>query len=196
MRIVTFLLLAVTFVRAQLVDSTRSTSLQEIPVYIRPLTDESITKRQLRGFIEFNTLTKAAQFRKSEDDFNSKFSGLACLSVEDDHPDDCSSLIKIDRLTTEAYLLDITAEGKILGVYERQNHKSEATDSSSSVQVSQVLSVSSPRVRAPIKLVDNKVPEQPVEKTFIQKYWIYIVPFLLLMMVQSGQQQQGQQASN
>lgn len=171
---------------AQLVDSTRSTSLEEIPIYVKPiLGPESIPR--LRGFIEYNKGSKAARFRRAEDDFNDKFTGVACLSLSD-NADDCPSLIKIEPSIPESYYLDISPEGVISGVYEKQPETKGTV-----IKVSQTLSVSGPQVKAPIKLVDNKVPEPPVEKSFIQKYWIYIVPFLLMMMMSGNQQQQQQQ---
>lgn len=43
-----------------------------------------------------------------------------------------------------------------------------------------------PGMKEPIKLVDNEVPQEEAPKSFLQKYWMYIVPVVLMLMVSGG----------
>ncbi|KAF8630330.1 hypothetical protein AX15_002980 [Amanita polypyramis BW_CC] len=46
-----------------------------------------------------------------------------------------------------------------------------------------------PELRAPPPLTTEGKPVQPVsEKTFLQKYWMYIVPLLILTLISGGQE--------
>lgn len=144
------------------------------------------------GTVALDTSTLEATYYKVQD---ATSTGVRCVGTKNKSGEfSCMNVATIASNTVAeiTLYLDIDEEVANLAYVE---HLTANTNGDSYEKVSSVEIIVSPHegpkpeLKEPVKLVNGQVQQPEQEKSFIQKYWIYIVPALLMMMVSGGGQQ-------
>jgi hypothetical protein len=160
-------------------------------IYFRPLTERTATL--VKGSIAYNsTYGKFIANAQTEE-----IEGQVCIGIKDGKEGDfnCHALTVLRKDYVENYYLYLNDDYSIQHIDVTTTKSSEDVNrlTKQTVQVTMLKNVGKgplPQVKRPIALVDNvvRVPEQP--KSFLQKYWMYIVPVLLMFLLSGGTQEQ------
>lgn len=115
----------------------------------------------------------------------SGFEGPACVGVNTkDNGFECSVLTTIADEGDERIVLHLNPLGEPMRV--DYSHNTTSKHGNKVTVVNWPPHGPEPLLKKPVPMKDNKVVEPEPQKSFIQKYWMYIVPFLLLMLVSGG----------
>jgi hypothetical protein len=120
--------------------------------------------------------------------------GPLCVGLANEHGDfECMSVANIDEhgVVELTLYLDERETVRDIDYVEHSTTVSDGRYENADV-VSVVTSINDgplPLLKEPVKLVNGHLQEREQEKTFLQKYWVFIVPIVLLTLVSSGGQQ-------
>lgn len=116
----------------------------------------------------------------------SDFSGEACIGLNVAGDFVCHVLAKIEAGRGKEF----TVEAKD-GAVTRINYRQGALAGEDTVIISSVAAGPEAVAKPPVQIVNNEVLQDEPEKSFIQKYWMYIVPLILLMLLGGGAPDEG-----
>ncbi|KAA8914420.1 hypothetical protein TRICI_002918 [Trichomonascus ciferrii] len=108
-------------------------------------------------------------------------SGKACVGIELSGKDfKCMALGNLNNTASDKIVVYLNKDNSVRNL----DYSVDDTDNVQVIRRDAKGPV--PGMKEPIKLVDNEVPQEEPPKTFIQKYWMYIVPVVLMLMVSGG----------
>ncbi|KAG5357595.1 hypothetical protein CJU90_6435 [Yarrowia sp. C11] len=116
----------------------------------------------------------------------SDFSGEACIGLNVAGSFVCHVLAQIDADKSKVF----SVEAKD-GVITKINFKKGPSAIEDKVIITTAQTAPEAAVREPVQLVNNEILKDEPEKSFIQKYWMYIVPILLLLLLGGGAPEEG-----
>lgn len=117
----------------------------------------------------------------------SDFSGEACIGLNNVAGSFvCHVLAQIESGKGKEF----TVETKD-GVVSKINYKKGLPAAEDSVTIAQTQAAPEAAIKEPVQLVNNEILQDEPEKTFIQKYWMYIVPILLLLLLGGSAPEEG-----
>ncbi|KAG5365664.1 hypothetical protein CJU89_0055 [Yarrowia sp. B02] len=116
----------------------------------------------------------------------SEFTGEACIGLNVAGSFVCHVLAQIDAGKAK----DFTVETKD-GVITKINYKKGLPAGEDTVITTTAQAAPEAGIKEPVQLVNNEILKEEPEKTFIQKYWMYIVPILLLLLLGGGAPEEG-----
>ncbi|ANB15064.1 hypothetical protein AWJ20_2684 [Sugiyamaella lignohabitans] len=159
-----------------------------IPLYLRTFESSALLPKAL---IQYDTRSHQTQLILSNEPRTASFEGDACLGVENEAGEfKCLQLIKATGASSipESFILQLSPSltGDLFQDVAGINYSIDPSLTESVAVVKSAPKGPVPEVKEQIKLVDNKIPEPPVEKSFIQKYWMYILPVALMLLVSGG----------
>lgn len=153
-----------------------------VPLYIQP---EASSQVQKYGFLTLDS--GSAVYEPFKD--APFYTGKACIGIKQDGRFQCFSYGDLLPSSLEHFI--VYTDDSLTTITHIDYFREASKVSDSRVEV--VNSVSKgpiPEFKKPVALVNNQVLEPEVEKSFIQKYWFYIVPALLMFMLSSSAPQE------
>ncbi|CAN6652626.1 hypothetical protein TRVA0_026S00430 [Trichomonascus vanleenenianus] len=148
-----------------------------VPVLLQPAGSADVVTH---GSITYDTSMGEARFSPESQE---KYTGKACIGIGFEGSDfECLAYGDVQPEAREEYTLHLNADGKVIKLDYSRNLSAEGH----AVKIFKAASGPMPQVKQPIKLVNNEVPKEEPPKTFLQKYWMYIVPVVLMLMVSGG----------
>lgn len=111
----------------------------------------------------------------------SDFSGEACIGLDVTGTFVCHVLAHIEAGKGK----DFTVEAKD-GVITNVNFKKGLPAAQDTVVIASAQAAPEAAIKEPVQLVNNEILKEEEDKSFIQKYWMYIVPILLLLLIGGG----------
>lgn len=155
---------------------------QAINLYYKPLELEEPHKL---GTIRYNCLDASAEFVQ---DHRIVSEGLASIGFEDSTGNIYySALGQLDSKRQKNLILHIANDHVFKVDYNLEDTVDDSNGFHVVVQPGPAKGPQ-PAIEAPIKLVNNKLPEPEEEKSLIQKYWFYVIPLVLMLLVSGGAQ--------
>jgi hypothetical protein len=156
---------------------------KSFPIHIQPL-DQQLEIIQ-KGIIDYDADTNSGSFQQLNE-----FTGRACIGIVTDGMFNCVTLADIKGRAK--YIVHLNSKQELVNLdYVPSVGDDEVVNDE--VVIAGIQRGPLPDLKEPLKLVDNKIPEPPVEKSLLQKYWIYLVPLVLMLVVSGGSEQQQQQ---
>ncbi|AOW06278.1 hypothetical protein B0I72DRAFT_139002 [Yarrowia lipolytica] len=116
----------------------------------------------------------------------SDFAGEACIGLNVAGDFVCHVLAQIEADKGKEF----TIEAKD-GVITKINFKKGLPAAEDTVTITTAQAAPEAAIKEPVQLVNNEILKDEPEKTFIQKYWMYIVPILLLLLLGGGAPEEG-----
>lgn len=157
--------------------------LEAIDVFYRPIDSG---KQEKLGVVTYNLLDKKAGFVQDANFLD--FEGLASVGFEDKSGQvHYSTLGKFDKKNHKEFVVHLFKENLLKIDYSIIKQEADTTSSSDYTHILLPEKGPQPSIKEPIIMVGDTIPEPVPEKTFLQKYWLLIVPILLLTMGGGGQ---------
>lgn len=148
-----------------------------LKVLLQPL---GSTETILRGVISYDPEdVKDVTYERTKN--TADVTGKACVGIELPGGDfKCMALGNLNNTACDRIVVHLNEDNTVRNI-------DYSVDGIDSVQVIKRVSKGPvPGMKEPIKLVDNEVPQEEAPKSFLQKYWMYIVPVVLMLMVSGG----------
>jgi hypothetical protein len=153
--------------------------LHAINIYYKPVDSGKPGKL---GLIKYDSLDNRADFVQDANSVD--FKGLASIGFENDSGIHYSAFGQLDSELPKDFIVHLI-DDRVFKV-DYALGEPGTSPASSNVYIALPAKGPQPPIKEPIKLVGNKVPEPEPEKTFLQKYWYYIVPIVLMTLVSGG----------
>lgn len=119
-----------------------------------------------------------------------EFEGRACIGLEDkDGVFKCLAYGNIKKSSNgEVYTIHLNKGGDTISKIDYARDDKLNDDDEVKVHVQKQRIGPQPQLKEPVKLDDDGKlpPEEEAPKTFLQKYWMYILPLVLFMMASGG----------
>lgn len=171
----------VLFFSAFLCCVVRATSV--VPLYIQP---EASSQVQKYGFL---TLEPGSAVYEPYKDAPF-YTGKACLGVKENGHFQCFCYGDFLASSQEHFVV-YSDDESLSSITHIDYFREPSKVSDSRVEVVKTVTKGPiPEFKKPVALVNNQVLEPEVEKSFLQKYWYYIVPALLMFMLSSSAPQE------
>lgn len=154
---------------------------EHLKVLVQPIEGDT-SSTTLRGVITYDPEDlKDVQYEPNTN--ASPINGKACVGIEVSGKFNCMALSNFNDLSSDKIVVHLNRDNSVNKLDYSRNPVSGHNEAS-------VIKGASkgpiPALKEPVRLVDNDVPKEEPPKSFLQKYWIYIVPPLIMLMVSGG----------